>query len=90
MAEDPEDFHLLLTDLQMPRMDGVELAAHVAQIRPQLPVVLSTGNRWSVPSSMARAAGIREIVDKPFRIEELAFVLRTVLEGPKGSQGTGS
>ena len=83
VADDPEDFDLLLTDLQMPRMDGVELAARVAQIRPQLPVVLSTGNRWSVPSSTARAAGIREIVDKPFRIEELAFALRTVLERGK-------
>ncbi|HEY1416827.1 MAG TPA: ATP-binding protein, partial [Myxococcaceae bacterium] len=94
VAEDPEDFDLLLTDLQMPRMDGVELAARVAQLRPQLPVVLSTGNRWSVPSSMAKAAGIREIVDKPFRIEELAYVLRNVLERPKpplpGPRGTGS
>ncbi len=81
IAEDPDDFDLLLTDLQMPRMDGVELAARVARIRPQLPVVLSTGNRWSVPASTARAAGIREVVDKPFRIEELAHVLRTVLQG---------
>jgi len=85
VAEEPEDFDLLLTDLQMPRMDGVELAARVALIRPQLPVVLSTGNRWSVPASMAKAAGIREIVDKPFRIEELAYVLRIVLEGAKAS-----
>jgi CheY-like chemotaxis protein len=84
VAEDPEDFDLLLTDLQMPRMDGVELAARVAQLRPRLPVILSTGNRWSVTPTMAKAAGIREIVDKPFRIEELAYVLRTVLERPKG------
>ena len=81
VAEDPEDFDLVLTDLQMPRMDGVELAARMARLRPQLPVVLSTGNRWSVPASTARAAGIREIVDKPFRIEELAHVLRAVLTG---------
>ena len=81
VTEEPEDFDLLLTDLQMPRMDGVELAARVMRICPQLPVVLSTGNRWSVPASTARAAGIREIVDKPFRIEELAHVLRAVLQG---------
>ena len=93
VAEDPEDFDLLLTDLQMPRMDGVELAARVGRIRPELPVVLSTGNRWSIPASTARAAGIREIVDKPFRIEELAHVLRAVLRGvgtpPEGPRGTG-
>ena len=93
LAEDPDDFDLLLTDLQMPRMDGVELAARVARVRPGLPVVLSTGNRWSVPASTARAAGIREIVDKPFRIEELAHVLRTVLQAgtpPAPGPDTGS
>ncbi|HZJ52843.1 MAG TPA: ATP-binding protein [Myxococcaceae bacterium] len=89
IAEDPEDFDLLLTDLQMPRMDGVELAARAARLRPQLPVVLSTGNRWSIPAATARAAGIREIVDKPFRIEELAHVLRTVLQRGGTPGGTG-
>ena len=81
IAEEPEDFDLLLTDLQMPRMNGVELAARVARLRPQLPVVLSTGNRWSISAATARAAGIREIVDKPFQIEELAHALRRALQG---------
>jgi PAS domain S-box-containing protein len=89
LAEDPEDFDLVLTDLQMPRMDGVELAARLGQLRPELPVVLSTGNRWSVAGPTARAAGIREIVDKPFRIEELAQALRTALGGRSGPDRTG-
>jgi len=79
LAEEPDEFDLLLTDLQMPGMDGVELAARVGRLRPDLPVVLSTGNRWSVPASTARAAGIREIVDKPFRLEELARAVRAAL-----------
>jgi CheY-like chemotaxis protein len=85
----PEDFDLLLTDLQMPRMDGVELAARVGGSVPSC--------RWCCPpgtagrsGSTARAAGIREIVDKPFRIEELAHVLRAVLRGgdPAGAPAT--
>ncbi len=94
LADDPEEYDLLLTDLQMPRMDGVELAARVGRLRPALPVVLSTGNRWSVPAATARAAGIREIVDKPFRLEELAQALRTVLDAagvrPRATRETGS
>ena len=94
LADDPDEYDLLLTDLQMPRMDGVELAARVGQLRPALPVVLSTGNRWSVPAATARAAGIREIVDKPFRLEELAQALRTVLDTagvrPRATRETGS
>jgi CheY-like chemotaxis protein len=83
LAEEPDEYDLVLTDLQMPRMDGVELAARVGQLRTELPIVLSTGNRWSIPASTARAAGVREIVDKPFRIEELAQALRTALDGPR-------
>ena len=83
LAEEPDEYDLLLTDLQMPRMDGVELAARVGRFRPELPIILSTGNRWSIPHSTARAAGVREIVDKPFRIEELAQALRTVLDGQR-------
>ncbi|MGZ6140721.1 MAG: ATP-binding protein [Myxococcaceae bacterium] len=94
LAEDPDEFDLLLTDLQMPRMDGVELAARVGRLRPELPVVLSTGNRWSVSPATAKAAGIREIVDKPFRLEELAHAVRTALgppaERPGESRDTGS
>ena len=53
-------------------------------------MVLSTGNRWSVPQSTARAAGIREIVDKPFRLEELAHAVRGRRSGPPGDRvGTG-
>jgi CheY-like chemotaxis protein len=90
LADDPDDYDLLLTDLQMPRMDGVELAARAGRLRPELPVVLSTGNRWSVPQSTARAAGIREIVDKPFRLEELAHAVRTALGPPRDPTGRGT
>jgi len=90
LADDPDDYDLLLTDLQMPRMDGVELAARAGRLRPELPVVLSTGNRWSVPQSTARAAGIREIVDKPFRLEELAHAVRAALGPPRDPTGRGT
>src|SRR5262249_3932074 len=81
ITEDPEDFDLLLTDLQMPRMNGVELAARVGRVRPQLPVVLSTGNRRAVPAGAAEGAGGRANGDKHFQIEELAHALRAVLQG---------
>ncbi|MGO8970272.1 MAG: response regulator [Myxococcaceae bacterium] len=82
LTEDPTDFDLAITDLQMPRMDGVQLAARLAAVRPSLPVVLITGNRMSVPSTVMRAAGVREVVDKPFQIRELCRAIRTALDGP--------
>ncbi len=81
LTEDPTDFDLAITDLQMPRMDGVQLAARLAAVSPDLPVVLITGNRLSVPSTVMRAAGVREVVDKPFQIRELCRALRAALDG---------
>jgi two-component system, cell cycle sensor histidine kinase and response regulator CckA len=80
LTEDPTDFDLAITDLQMPRMDGVQLAARLAAVRPNLPVVLITGNRLSVPASVMRAAGVRAVVDKPFQIRELSQAVRAALD----------
>ncbi len=80
LTEDPTDFDLAITDLQMPRMDGVQLAARLAAVRPNLPVVLITGNRMSVPASVMRAAGVRAVVDKPFQIRELSQAVRAALD----------
>ncbi len=94
LTEDPTDFDLAITDLQMPRMDGVQLAARLAAVRPSLPVVLITGNRMSVPSAVMRAAGVREVVDKPFQIRELCRAIRSALEGappePGATDSTGA
>jgi len=81
LTEDPTEFDLAITDLQMPRMDGVQLAARLAAVRPSLPVVLITGNRMSVPASVMRAAGVRAVVDKPFQIRELSQAVRAALDG---------
>jgi len=87
LTEDPTDFDLAITDLQMPRMDGVELAARLGALQPGLPVVLITGNRLSVHSNLLRAAGVREVVDKPFQIRELGRAIRAALDSrPAGSQ----
>jgi two-component system cell cycle sensor histidine kinase/response regulator CckA len=86
LIEDPMEFDLAITDLQMPHMNGVELAARIAAVSPGLPVVLITGNRQSVQSSVVRAAGVREVVDKPFQIRELGRAVRAALDGAKSEK----
>ena len=87
LSEDPAEFDLAITDLQMPRMDGVELAARLGAVRPGFPVVLITGNRLSIHSNIVRAAGVREVLDKPFPIRELSRAIRAALDSnaPGGS-----
>jgi len=74
---------LMMADLSMPGMNGMELMQHAAQRRPGLPVLLVTG--YADESSIA-AAGVDRLVLKPFRNEELARKVRMALGGPEGGQ----
>lgn len=72
-------FDLLLTDVQMPgRLDGVALARHLLQSRPDLPVVYVTGRPESLDrvERRGRAAYIR----KPYSPSEVIAVVRDLLE----------
>ncbi len=68
---------LVLADLTMPNMTGIELAAEVARLAPDLPVVLMTGYG---PDALADPGPhIRFTLQKPFRAEALAQALTGAL-----------
>jgi len=63
---------LVLTDYQMPRMDGFELAQLVTQLYPDMPVLLMTGYASSLKTSLAGYA----VLSKPFRHHDLVQAIR--------------
>ena len=69
---DPDRFDLLLTDEIMPGMTGTELAVALHRIRPELPIILMTGHGGEAQSHQLRAAGIREVLKKPFLSRDIA------------------
>jgi CheY-like chemotaxis protein len=71
----------VITDQTMPRMTGTELATEMLQIRPDLPIILSTGHSNLITEKEVLALGIRKVCLKPLSMEELAVTLRDVLEG---------
>ncbi len=75
-------FDLVFSDMVMPgEMDGLALAEEIADRRPDLPIVLTTG--YSNAAASAAAKGIRLLV-KPYRIEALASELQTALSARAG------
>ncbi len=66
---------LIVTDYAMPGMTGVELARHIHQVRPNLPVVLATGYA-DLPN--VNDPGLPRLA-KPYRREELAHMLTTLV-----------
>jgi len=77
---EPEKFNLVITDQTMPKMTGAELAREILKIRPGLPVILCTGFSQIVSSEKAQQIGIREYMTKPVMKNELAVVVRRLLD----------
>jgi len=78
IGDDPE-IDLLITDQAMPRMTGLELAAEVAKVRPDLPVILASGY---ADIEEARALKLPRLA-KPFSQTDLAKTLARIVEAPK-------
>ncbi|MEN9572369.1 MAG: hypothetical protein RL514_224 [Verrucomicrobiota bacterium] len=77
MTTAPADLELLVTDLNMPGMDGLELARRVRVVAPRAKVLLITGNPLALPDDRAwRSHGVDILLPKPFGIHELMAAVR--------------
>lgn len=65
-------FDLLLTDFQMPDMDGFELLAHVRENYPDLPAIMMTGHASVQHAVQAMTGGAVDYLPKPFSVDALA------------------
>jgi len=87
LRQDPASFALLITDMNMPVMDGKTLAQEAMKLRPDLPVILCSGFSALINADKARALGIREYVQKPvgmlasFRRKPESSVFRKLRKG---------
>jgi signal transduction histidine kinase len=79
LKEDPLRFDLVITDVTMPEMTGVDLAREALAIRPDLPIIMCTGYSHLVNADAAEAAGIRAFVMKPLTKRDIARIIRQVL-----------
>ncbi len=76
---DARRFDLLLTDYSMPGMTGIELVREVLRLRPDLPVILTSGYITDEVRAAAVQAGIRHLVYKPNTVDELCGVVLRLL-----------
>lgn len=66
-----ENFDLLLSDIRMPVMDGIELAHQAAARHPQMKILLMTGYAEQRERADDLAAKIVDVVQKPFALPEI-------------------
>ena len=72
---------LVITDQTMPMMTGTELARHIREIYPEMPIILCTGYSESVSPETATEFGLNAFLYKPLSSRELPITLRRVLDG---------
>jgi signal transduction histidine kinase/CheY-like chemotaxis protein len=77
----PEAINLVLTDLTMPGMNGLEFAGKIHQIRPDLPLVIATGfgSNLITEAQLAGCPNIRRVVEKPLNPEEITRLIAELL-----------
>jgi len=76
----PDDFDLVLTDLTMPELDGMQVAQQLHALRPDLPILLMSGIGADGRAAALSAAGVRGTLEKPLTVATLGAAIRRVLE----------
>jgi PAS domain S-box-containing protein len=77
--ETPWAFDLVMSDMSMPHMTGERLAELIAEIRPDLPIIICTGFSERLGLEADRPQGIKHLLMKPASMSDLAIAVRQAL-----------
>ncbi|MGH6702807.1 MAG: response regulator [Bradyrhizobium sp.] len=83
LSREPDAFDLLLTDIQMPVMDGIALALTAARDFPDLTILLMTGFAAQRERASGLHAIVHDIVTKPFTVAEIRAAVTSALAARK-------
>jgi CheY-like chemotaxis protein len=80
-------FDLVLTDLQMPMMDGSRLARLIKEMSPETPVILLTGADMATVKEKAVSGRVDSVMFKPFKLDDLQDAVQGALRLREAEQG---
>jgi PAS domain S-box-containing protein len=86
IERNPAELDCLLTDASMPGMSGIDFAASVRGLRPDVPIVVMSGYWRDEDEARARAIGVAELVMKPASFDAVAATLRRVIDAARAKR----
>ena len=75
----PYDFDLVITDTTMPEMSGIDLSERLQEIRPDIPIIITTGRNDKMDEIRSQEKGFAACLPKPLGFKFLAETIRKVL-----------
>lgn len=76
----PDRIDLVITDMTMPQMTGIQLSEALRQVRPDMPIILCTGHSDLIDEDKAERLGFAAYAMKPVAKQEMARIIRDVLD----------
>ena len=74
------DYNLVIADLKMPGLDGMEVFEELKEMKPDIPVIIITAYGSLEIADEARNKGVADFITKPFRKDSILFTMDRVLE----------
>ena len=71
---------MVISDMTMPRIDGEQLASSCRSVRPDIPIVITTGFSVDISRERDGATGVNTYIMKPILRYELARTIRRILD----------
>ena len=81
-SEQKNDIAIVLTDTNMPRMDGPTAIRALMKINPKIKIIATSGLNANESVAKAAGAGVKHFLTKPYRAEALLTTIRAVLDEP--------
>ena len=78
--QNPYKYNLMITDLNMPNLNGRDLLTQVQEIRADFPVIMITGYSDDIGDGFDDQLGIKRFLTKPLTQRDLATAIRGVLD----------
>lgn len=77
----PHAYALVITDISMPELSGLQLTEAVVKHRPDIPIIVTTGNAEEDETEIRKYVNVQAILKKPVHVLELAQSVRDAIDG---------